>query len=353
MIQIQKNIRPSGRQLPKSSDLGFGQYFTDHVFCARFSENKGWHSFEILPYQNFHLDPAASVFHYGQALFEGLKAFKQDDGTLALFRPEFNAKRMQDGAERLCLPTIPTEVFMSGIKSLIEVDKSWVPSDANSSLYIRPTLIGTEAFLGVRPSKEALFFVILSPVGAYYGDQKNSVKIWVETDYLRAAPGGLGAVKAGANYAASLKAALNARSKGYAQVMWLGTDKQGIEEVGTMNVFFVFKNEICTPELNGSILAGGTREATIEILKKWNLPICERHITISEVIQKHQSGELLEIFGTGTAAVISPVGVLHYKNKDYSIHNESPGPLSQKLLKEITDIQYGRTHDHMGWMQKL
>lgn len=350
---IKKTVSASSRSLPANEKLGFGQYFTDHIFTVNYTEGEGWHSAEIKPYQNFSLDPGASVFHYGQALFEGLKAFRQKNGRVVLYRPEFNARRIQEGAERLCMAPPPLDLTLQAVRELVQVDERWVPEGKGTSLYIRPTLIGTEAFLGVRPSRTYLYFIMLSPVGAYYGEGAQTVKIWVEDHYLRAAPGGLGAVKAGANYAGSLKAAFEAKKKGYAQVLWLDTTREGIEEVGTMNVFFVFKNEIVTPALNGSILPGGTRDCVIQLLKAWNLPLSERRLTMTEVLSAHKSGELLEVFGTGTAAVISPVGELAHRNETYVINNAQVGPLSSRLLQEITGIQYGEKPDNMGWIEPV
>lgn len=352
-MNIQKTLTTAPKTLPPSDKLGFGNFFTDHMFVAKFREGKGWYDARIEPYGPISIDPGASVFHYGQALFEGMKAFRQQDGRIVFFRPEFNHQRLAEGAARMCLDAPPKELFMEGMKELVKVDERWIPSEPNTSLYIRPTLIGSEAFLGVRPSQETTFFILLSPVGSYYSEGTKPIKIWTEEKYLRAAPGGLGAVKAGANYASSLKAAYESKQKGYAQVLWLDVDREGIEEVGTMNVFFVFDNEIVTPALNGSILSGGTRGAIIEVLKSKNLPVVERKITITEVIEKLQAGKLREAFGTGTAAVISPIGVLAYKGKEWVINNNENGPLSNELYKEITEIQRGAMPDRFKWIMPL
>jgi branched-chain amino acid aminotransferase len=353
MTNISKTLVTTPKALPPSDKLGFGQFFTDHMFVAKYAEGKGWYDAQILPYGPLEIDPGASVLHYGQALFEGMKAFRQADGKVVFFRPEFNYHRLVEGAERICLEAPPMELFMQGLHEIVAADERWIPHEPNTSLYIRPTLIGTEAFLGVRPSRETTFLILLSPVGAYYAEGTKPVKIWTEEKYLRAAPGGLGAIKAGANYAASLKAALEAKQKGYAQVLWLDVDRLGIEEVGTMNAFFVFNNEIVTPALNGSILSGGTRDAIIQVLKKKNLPIIERRITITEVIERLGKGELKEAFGTGTAAVISPIGVIHYNEKDWTINNCETGPLSNELYNEITSIQKGSLKDDFGWIVPL
>lgn len=341
------------KTIPASKDFGFGQHFTDHWFYAKYTTDRGWHKACVEPYGSVQLDPAASVLHYGQALFEGMKAFHRDDGSIALFRPDFNFHRMQAGAARLCLEAPPRDIFMSGIRELIKADKRWVPQDERSSLYIRPTLIGTEGFLGVRPSREILFYAILSPVGSYYSTGPEPVRIWVEETALRAAPGGLGATKAGANYAASLQAALDAKKRGYSQVLWLDVAHSGIEEVGTMNVFFVFNDEVVTPQLNGSILAGGVRDSVLHLLRHSGKKVSERRITIGEVQTRHRKGELLEAFGTGTAAVISPIGELHYQGESMIIHDSTWGELSKSLYEELTGLQRGRVTDRFGWMVPL
>lgn len=353
MIKVTTQLTKTLKALPASDKLGFGQHFSDHMFIAKFQEGKGWYEAGIFPYGPLALDPGASVLHYGQALFEGMKAFRQENGQVVFFRPEFNYHRLCEGAARVCLEAPPLEIFMEGLHQLVKSDERWIPKEPNTSLYIRPTLIGTEAFLGVRPSRETLFMILLSPVGSYYAEGGKPIKIWTEETYLRAAPGGLGAVKAGANYACSLKAALEAKKKGYAQVLWLDVEHQGIEEVGTMNVFFVFENEIVTPALNGTILSGGTRDAVIQLLKAKKKPIIERKITITEVVDKLSKGELKEAFGTGTAAVISPIGVLAYQGKEWTINNNENGPLSTELFNEITAIQRGTAPDSLGWLAPL
>lgn len=353
MTKITTKLTSSPKTLPPSDKLGFGQYFSDHMFIANFKEGQGWHEAAVLPYGPISLDPGASVLHYGQALFEGMKVFRQQNGQVMFFRPEFNYHRLCEGAERLCLEAPPLDLFMQGLHQVVAADESWIPAEPNTALYIRPTLIGTEAFLGVRPSRETMFMILLSPVGSYYAEGSKPVKIWTEEKYLRAAPGGLGAVKAGANYASSLKAALEAKKRGYSQVLWLDVEHQGIEEVGTMNVFFVFENEIVTPALNGSILSGGTRDAILQLLRLKNRPVVERKITITEVVDRLAQGQLKEAFGTGTAAVISPIGVLGYKGQDKVINNNETGPLSAELFNEITGIQRGVLEDRLGWLTPL
>jgi branched-chain amino acid aminotransferase len=355
MHDIKPMIRKtqSPKVKPLSSDLGFGRHFSDHMFVAKYSASKGWHQSQIQPYEPFQIDPGASVLHYGQSLFEGMKAFRQENGHCVLFRPEFNWERMKAGAERLCMEAPPKELFMSGIKELVKVDMDWIPEAKGSSLYIRPTLIGTEAFLGVRPAEEFTFFVILSPVGSYYSGGLAPVKIWVEENYLRAAPGGLGATKAAANYAGSLKAALEAKKKGYTQVLWLDVTRKYIEEVGTMNVFFVFQDEIVTPSLDGTILPGGVRDCLITLLKSWNKKVVERKITLKEIQEAAQNGTLKEAFGSGTAAVVTPIGELANEKWKITLNQNKIGPIAEKLYKDLTDIQYGITPDKNNWTQEI
>lgn len=357
MISI-KAVDPSRlKVIPDVKDLRFGQHFSDHWFRAKFVEGKGWDEGVIEPYGSLNLDPAASVFHYGQALFEGMKAFRRDDGEIVLFRPEFNFERMCAGAERLCLTPPTRDVFFTGLRELLKLDQRWVPADEGGSLYIRPTLIGTEGFLGVRPSREVIFYILLSPAGGYYANGADPVRIWVEDHALRAAPGGLGATKAGANYAASLQAGQKAKERGYAQVLWLDVAREGIEEVGTMNVFFVFKAgdavEVATPALNGSILPGGVRDSVLHLLRRQGFATNERRITMTEVADRHARGELSEAFGTGTAAVISPIGELNYQGRPLIIHQGQIGPVAKGLHDEITGLQRGRRPDPLGWIKPL
>jgi len=340
----------SHRSLPPSADLRFGQHFTDHWLHAEYSAGE-WRNARVEPYGALMLNPAASVLHYGQALFEGMKAFRQANGQIALFRPEYNWQRICAGAERLCMVAPPRDLFMKGLRALIEVDARWVPADDTASLYIRPTLIGSEGFLGVRPSNEQIFFVILSPVGSYFSTSAPALRIWVEDQAVRAVPGGLGATKAGANYAASLKTALQAKQKKYDQVLWLDAAHEGIEEVGTMNVFFVFQDEVVTPALNGSILAGGMRDSVLTLLRRTNRPVVERRLTIQELKDRHAQGDLVEAFGTGTAAVISPIGEFCYRGDILKL--EGSRQLSERLFAEINAIQYGRGVDPDGWMVPL
>lgn len=351
LIEIERNPNPGKK--PDFSNLKFGQNFSDHMFVAHYSSEKSWHNLKICPYQNFNINPAAAALHYGQALFEGMKAYRWENGEVGLFRPEFNWKRLALGGQRLCMQVPPKELFLEGIKQLVDLERDWVPDTPHSALYIRPTLIATESFLGIRPSNEYLFFVILSPVGPYYPEGLNPVKIWVEKEYLRAAPGGLGSIKAAANYGGSLIASEKAKEKGFTQVLWLDTEKKYIEEVGTMNVFFVFKDEIVTPALGDTVLGGKTRDSAIQLLKDDKHNVQERKLSLQELLQAEQEGHLLEVFGTGTAAVVSPVGRLASNDFDFTINEGQIGKVSQKLFETLTNIQYGRGTDSHGWRIKV
>jgi branched-chain amino acid aminotransferase len=350
-IRITKTTTPKVK--PPEAELGFGKFFSDHLFAMDFTAEKGWHDARIQPYAPFQMDPAAGVFHYGQAMFEGSKAFRGDDGHIRMFRPEMHAKRMAAGAPRLCMPS-PTEAQMEeAVRALVKVDADWVPKSEGTSLYLRPTLIGTEGFLGVRPATKYLYFVIASPAGNYFGGKGlKSVRIWVETHDVRAPRGGLGAVKAGANYAASLKSAMQAKKDGFDQVLWLdGKDHEFVEEVGTMNVCFLIGNTLVTPPLSDSILAGVTRDSVLVLAKELGLGVEERPISIKELRAAHQAGTLKEVFGTGTAAVISPVGELAFKGEKLIINGGQPGPVAQQLYAEIGAIQRGAKPDKHGWLQ--
>ena len=335
---------------PEWESLSFGTVFTDHMFLMDYMEGQGWHDARIVPYGNLALDPAASVFHYGVEIFEGMKAYHTEDGRDLLFRPDANGRRMNNSAARLCMPSIPVEDFVQAVRTLVEVEKSWIPPRRDMSLYIRPTMIATEAHLGVSKSKSYTFFIILSPVGAYYPEGLNPVRIYVEDEYSRAAKGGTGFCKCGGNYAASLAAQYKAKGLGYSQVLWLdGAEHKYIDEVGTMNVMFKVNGEVLTPELSGSILPGITRDSVLQLLRSWGVPVSERAITLEELRTAAENGQLEEAFGTGTAAVISPIGELNIHGKVYTLSGGNIGPLSQKLYDSLTDIQWGRAADPFGW----
>ena len=349
-------VQKSQRLKPKPDDthLGFGSIFTDHMFNMDYAPDKGWYNPRIEPYQPIVMDPATMVLHYGQGVFEGLKAYRTGGGRIQLFRPAENIARMNRSCQRLCIPELDEAFLLKALKELIALEKDWVPRAAETSLYIRPTLIATDPFLGVRASNTYRFFIILSPVGAYYPEGFNPVKIWVTRDYVRAVRGGVGEAKTPGNYAASLLAGNLAHEEGYTQVLWLdGVEQKYLEEVGSMNIFFVIGGEIVTPMLNGSILPGITRDSVIRLARHWNMPVSERLISIDELLAAHADGKLDEVFGSGTAAVISPVGEIKYGERRITVGDGSVGPIAQKFYTELTDIQYGRAEDPMGWIEPV
>lgn len=350
-IAITRTSNP--KQPPADATLSFGKVFSDHMFLMNYDEGKGWHSPRIEPYQNFSLDPATCVLHYGQAIFDGLKAFRGQDGQVRLFRVRDHARRLNRSAHYLCIPELPVDVVEESIRALVEVDQRWVPSTAGTSLYIRPTVIATETFLGVHPSSSYLYYVIVGPVGAYYKEGMNPVKIMASDKYVRAVQGGLGAAKTAGNYAASLFGAEEAHKAGYTQVLWLdGVEHKFLDEVGTMNIMLKIGDEVITPPLNGAILAGITRDSVLTLLRDWGLKVSERPISIDEVLAAAKAGTL-EMWGTGTAAVISPVGELGYKGERYVIGDGKTGALTQKLYDTIVGIQYGTAADPHGWARPL
>lgn len=351
---IKVNLTSEPKQKPNDEDLTFGTVFTDHMFMMDYTEGKGWYDPRIVPYQSIDLDPAAMIFHYGQTVFEGLKAYATDEGNIHLFRPQSNFKRLNESNERMVIPNVDEAFAFKALKKLIEVEKDWVPRAEGTSLYIRPFIISTDAYLGVRPSQNYKFMIILSPVGAYYQEGINPVKIAVENEFVRAVLGGTGEAKTAGNYAASLKAQEIVEAQGFTQVLWLdGVEKKYIEEVGSMNVFFKIDGEIITPALTGSILHGITRDSVIKMLKHWDLPVIERKISMEELAEAHADGRLEEAFGTGTAAVISPIGQLHWQDKEYLINNGVTGEISKKLYDTLTGIQYGKLADPFGWIEKI
>ncbi len=347
-IKITKTTNP--QPLPDESNLGFGKKFTDHMFVMNYTEGKGWHDARIIPFEKISLSPAAMVFHYGQEMFEGMKAYRGEDDKIYLFRPDMNAKRANKSNDRLCIPEIPEEDFVAAVKAVVDVDRRWVPHTEGTSLYIRPFIIATDEFLGVAPSKTYLFIIILSPSGAYYSSGLAPVGIWIEDEYVRAVKGGIGFAKTGGNYAASLIAQVKAHDEGFSQVLWLdGVDRKYIEEVGAMNIFFKIDGKIVTPMLNGSILPGVTRDSVINLCKHWGMDVEERRISVEELLDAQHTGKLEEVFGTGTAAVISPVGKLRYKDEVMVIGDGNIGPVSQKIYDTITGIQWGKKEDPLGW----
>jgi len=339
---------------PDDTKLGFGTLFTDHMFNMDYTLDDGWHAARIEPYGSIEMDPATMFLHYGQGVFEGLKAYRTDSGQIQLFRPQENIKRLNRSCRRMCIPEIDEDFALESLKQLITLEKDWVPGAPETSLYIRPTIIAMDPFLGVRASHTYRYFVILSPVGAYYPEGFNPVKILVTSELVRAVRGGVGEAKTPGNYAASLLAGERAHEAGYTQVLWLdGVEQKYLEEVGAMNIFFVIDDEIITPELNGSILPGITRKSVIELAKHWGQKVTERRISIDEIMDAHAAGSLKEAFGSGTAAVISPVGEIKYGDKVITINNNQTGPVAQKLYDAITDIQYGKADDPLGWVEKI
>lgn len=352
-IKIMKTQNPKPLPTPKNP-LTFGTIFTDHMFVMDYTTGKGWHDARIEPYAPISLEPSAMVFHYGQEMFEGMKAYKAEDGRVLLFRPQKNIERANNTNRRICIPEIPEEDFLQAIKEVVRVDQDWIPTKPGTSLYIRPFIIATDPFLGVRPSDTYKFIIILSPVGAYYPEGLNPVKIWIEDEYVRAVRGGVGEAKTGANYVASMKAQVKAHEAGYSQVLWLdGVERKYIEEVGAMNIFFKINGTVITPALNGSILPGVTRNSCVELCKLWGLPVEERKISVDELVSAARDGSLEEVWGSGTAAVISPVGHLRYGDEVMQIQDGGIGEISQKLYDTVTGIQLGKVEGPEGWVVEV
>ena len=351
-IRITKTQHPKDK--PDQEHLGFGHYYTDHMFIMDYTEGQGWHDARIEPYHALSLDPAAMVFHYAQESFEGMKAYRTADGNVQLFRPYKNAARFASTHRRLCIPEIPEEDFVQAVKALVDIDRDWVPNAPNTSLYLRPFTIATEAHLGVKPSNSYAFIVIASPSGAYYASGLAPVKIYVEDEYVRATPGGTGYIKCGGNYAASLAGQEKAEKLGYSQVLWLdGIERKYVEEVGSMNCFFKIAGKIYTAPCVGTVLPGITRMSCIELLRHWGYEVNDTdRLAIADVIKAADNGTLEEVFGTGTAAVISPVGQLYYQGKECVVGDGKTGEVTQKLYDTLTGIQYGRLEDTHGWIEK-
>lgn len=336
------------------SHLGFGRIFTDRMLLIEWKAGQGWVDGRIQKYGPFTLDPAALVFHYAQEIFEGLKAYKWADGTIALFRPEMNARRFNHSAERLCMPQLPEELFVEGIRKLVAIERDWVPSAEGTSLYIRPTMIAVEPVVGIKPSDHYYFYVILSPVGAYYPQGFKPVKIMVEDTYVRATRGGTGEAKTGGNYASSLKAGLEAKKKGFDQVLWLdGVERRYIEEVGAMNMFFAYGDRIVTAPLEGTILNGVTRDSVLALARQMGLAVDERRIEVHELMNDIRQGRITEAFGSGTAAVVTPVGTLSYRGEALTVSSGEVGKITRSLYDTLTGIQTGKIRDTFGWITKV
>ena len=349
-IRIELTKHPKEKPTDESK-LGFAKKFTDHMFVMDYTEGQGWHDPRIIPYQPFVLDPATVVFHYAQEIFEGMKAYRTADNQIQLFRPDCNARRSNDSCDRLCIPNIPVEDFIQAVKTLVEVDKDWVPHLDGSSLYIRPFIFANDVGLGVHASKHYIFCIIAAPSGAYYAEGINPVRIYVEDEYIRAAPGLTGFTKCGGNYAASIKAGEMAEEQGYAQVLWLdGVEKKYVEEVGSMNIMFKIDGKIYTAACTGTVLPGVTRRSIIELCKDWGYEVIEGKLAIADVMKAAHEGKLEEVWGTGTAAVVSPVKELKWKDDVAYISDGKIGPLTQKLYDTLTGIQWGKIEDTKGWI---
>ena len=353
MLNIKIEKATTLKQKPDFSKLGFGKYFTDHMFIMEYNSNTGWQNARIVPFDFIPIHPASTVLHYGAEIFEGMKAYKTEDGY-QMFRPYENAARFNNSAERMCLPAVDEEDFVQAIKELINIDYDWIPTSEGASLYIRPFMFGNDETLGVHAVHNATFCVILSPVGSYYAEGLNPVSITIEDQDVRAVRGGTGYAKCGGNYAASMRAGQKAAEKGFTQVLWLdGVERKYIEEVGAMNVMFKIGDEIVTPKLTGSVLPGITRKSCIEILKDWGYKVNERLLSVEELIDSAEKGTLDEAWGTGTAAVVSPIGHLFYMDKNHTVSNNQIGSLTQKLYDELTGIQWGKVEDTRGWCLKV
>ena len=353
MLEITVKKCANLKEKPDFSKLGFGKYFTDHMFVMDYDSKNGWHDARIVPFDYIPIHPASTVLHYGAEIFEGMKAYKTKDGY-QMFRPTENLKRLNNSAERLCLPTIDEELFLKGLTELINLDYQWIPDYTGTSLYIRPFMFGNDESLGVHAVDRATFVIILSPVGNYYAEGLNPVKISIENQDVRAVRGGTGYAKCGGNYAASLRAGKRAAEKGFSQVLWLdGVEQKYVEEVGSMNVMFKIDGEIVTPMLTGSVLPGITRKSCIEILRNWGYNVTERLVSVDEIVKAAKDGKLEEAWGTGTAAVVSPIGHLFYDGVDYTVSDNKIGELTQKLYDELTGIQWGKREDKYGWVYKV
>ena len=339
---------------PDPSTLGFGKIFTDHMFMMDYSREEGWHDARIIPFQNISLHPASTVLHYGSEIFEGLKAYRRADGEVQLFRPMENIRRLNNSAERLCLPQIDEDMALEILTEFVKVEKDWTPSAPGTSLYLRPFLFGNDETLGVHAVHNATYVIIASPVGSYYKEGINPVKIMIEDEDVRAVRGGTGYAKCGGNYAASNRAGERAEKKGYSQVLWLdGVERKYIEEVGAMNVMFMIGDEIVTPMLSGSILPGITRKSCIEVLRNEGYKVSERLLSIDELEEAMENGTLKEAWGCGTAAVVSPIGELSYKDKIYTVGGGKIGEVTQKLYDTLTGIQWGKIEDTYGWTYRI
>ncbi len=353
-VSLKKVAKDKLKEKPDQQKLGFGAHFTDHMYLMKWDRQYGWHDAEICPFQDFNISPAAMVLHYGQAIFEGMKAYRSKKGEILLFRPKENFERMNRSAMRMCMPRFPVEKVLKSLKALLYLEKDWVPSEPGATLYIRPTMVATESALGVRPADCYYFYIIMCPVGAYYPEGFNPTKIYVSDTYVRAVKGGVGEAKAAGNYGASLLAAEEAKKNGCTQVLWLdGIEHKYLEEIGTSNIFLRIGDELITPPLEGSILSGITRDSVLQLAEDWGIKMVEKRVSIDEVIDANRAGSLLEMFATGTAAVISPVGELLYKGERYIINDGKTGEYSQKFYDELQQIQFGDKEVVHNWSVRV
>lgn len=350
-IELTKNPK---QKYADESSLGFGSIMTDHMFVMDYEQGKGWHSHRILPYGSFTFDPAAVVLHYAQEVFEGLKAYRNDQNEIRLFRQRDNFERLNRSAARMCMPAVEVQDVLQGLYRLLDIERDWIPKTPGTSVYIRPTMIATDETLGVHASRKYIFYIILSPSGMYYKNGLQPVSIYVEQEFVRACPGGTGEAKTGGNYAASILAGQRAQEKGYSQVLWLdGAERRYVEEVGAMNIFFVIDGVLVTPELTGSILPGITRDSIIRLAREMDIEVEQRRISMQEIVAASQNQSLMECFGTGTAAIVSPVGELHYDGRKIVINHGAMGAYTRRLYDRLTGIQYQGKDDTFGWMTTL
>lgn len=351
-IRIERSTTPKTK--PDQTALGFGKYMTDHMFLMDYSAENGWHDARIVPYGPIPMEPDAVALHYAQETFEGLKAYRAPDGSVHLFRPEMNGKRLLNSNKRLCMPELPVDLFVEACKALVRVDEDWVPSSPGTSLYIRPFMFTSEGQLALHSCSQFIFAVIASPVGAYFAEGINPVKILVEDEYVRAVRGGTGFAKCGGNYAAAMAGQEKAEALGYSQVLWLdGVERKYVEEAGGMNFMYIINGEVWTAPLNGTVLPGVTRDSILHILRQWNIPVREEGMSIDDLMAAGHNGTLQEAFACGTAAVISPVGALRYRGDEVTINRFQIGATTQKLYDYLTGIQWGREKDVFGWLSPL
>ncbi len=353
-VALEKVKSDQLKEKPAPDNLGFGVHFTDHMFLTKWDREKGWHDSKICPYQDFKLNPASMVFHYGQAIFEGLKAYRGKDDQLFLFRPKDNLERMNSSAMRMCMPRFSVETIVKVLRALVYLERDWVPKTKGATLYIRPTMIAVEPTIGVKPSSSYYFYIIMCPVGTYYAEGFKPTRIYISEEHVRAVKGGVGNVKTAGNYAASLYTSEIAKKAGCTQVLWLDAcEHKYVEEVGTSNIFFKIDDQLITPPLEGSILGGITRDSVLKLASSWGVDVVERRITIDEVLEANESGRLQEVFGTGTAAVISPVGEFFYKDKSYVVNKSQAGALATKIFTELQGIQNGYQEDPFNWVVRV